>query len=85
MKRGAVKEQTRYEFTDLHASNLPEMPTSADEEIVRKRLLDMFQPYGAVMVKAMRRESKNYGYGRRTAAVMRDDDILHDIIRSPYC
>lgn len=65
-KSGAVKEQTRYEFTDLHASNLPSMPTPEKEETVRKRLLDMFQPYGAMQVRVLHRESKNFGYGCRT-------------------
>ncbi|CAM9300799.1 unnamed protein product [Pylaiella littoralis] len=59
---GAVKEQTRYEFTDLHASNLPSMPTPEKEEAVRKRLLDMFQPYGAMQVRVLHRDSKNFGF-----------------------
>eukprot|EP00903_Cladosiphon_okamuranus_P008036 g7751.t1 len=59
---GGVVTSTRYEFTDLHASNLPDMSTAEQEEAVRKRLLDMFQPYGAVQVRVLHRDSKNFGF-----------------------
>ncbi|CAN0268388.1 unnamed protein product [Hapterophycus canaliculatus] len=49
-------------FTDLHAAGLPPMPTPDKEEVVRKRLLDMFQPYGAMQVRVLHRDSKNYGF-----------------------
>lgn len=61
VNRGGVVASTRYEFTDLHASNLPEMPTPDQEETVRKRLFDMFQPYGAMQVRVLHRDSKNFG------------------------
>lgn len=61
MKRGGVVSSTRHEFTDLHASNLPDMPTPEQEEAVRKRLFDMFQPYGAMQVRVLHRDSKNFG------------------------
>lgn len=61
MKRGGVVSSPRHEFTDLHASNLPDMPTPEQEEAVRKRLFDMFQPYGAMQVRVLHRDSKNFG------------------------
>eukprot|EP00752_Nemacystus_decipiens_P001974 g1898.t1 len=59
---GGVVSSSRYEFTDLHASNLPDMPTPEQEEAVRKRLFDMFQPYGAIQVRVLHRDSKNFGF-----------------------
>lgn len=61
MNRGGVVASSRYEFTDLHASNLPDMPTPEQEEAVRKRLFDMFQSYGAMQVRVLHRDSKNFG------------------------
>lgn len=61
LNRGGAVASTRYEFTDLHASSLPDMPTAEQEEAVRKRLFDMFQPYGAMQVRVLHRDSKNFG------------------------
>ncbi|CAM9301823.1 unnamed protein product [Ectocarpus sp. 4 AP-2014] len=49
-------------FVDLHAAGLPPMPNLDLEESVRKRLVDMFQPYGAIQVRVFHRESKNFGF-----------------------
>ncbi|CAM9159115.1 unnamed protein product [Ectocarpus fasciculatus] len=49
-------------FVDLHAAGLPPMPTPELEESVRKRLIDMFQPYGAIQVRVFHRDSKNFGF-----------------------
>ncbi len=48
---------------DLHASNLPDMPTEQQQDAVRKRLMDMFQPFGAIQVRVIHRDTKNFGWG----------------------
>lgn len=47
-------------YIDLHVGNLPSMPSPEQQEAVRKRLSDMFQPYGAIQVRVFSRE-KNFG------------------------
>lgn len=55
--RGGDNDDT---FIDLHVGNLPAMPAPEQQEAVRKRLSDMFQPYGAIQVRVFHRE-KNFG------------------------
>lgn len=47
-------------FVNLHVGNLPPMPTREQQEAVRKRLTDLFHPYGVVSVRLLDMEKK-YG------------------------
>lgn len=47
-------------FADLHVGNLPPMPSPEEQEMMRKRLLDLFHRYGAIQVRVFHRE-KNFG------------------------
>lgn len=59
--RGGIVASTRNEGVDLHASNLPDVSTESQATAVRKRLMDMFQPFGAISVRVIHKPTKNYG------------------------
>lgn len=54
-------EQSDDNFLDLHVGNLPSMRSPEDQEMMRKRLMDLFQPYGAIQVRVFHRE-KDFGW-----------------------